>query len=379
LKKTLQLDNVGFIVQATWGYSSMTSTPTDITEKVQRYFNATAKSNGGRLCLDVITLEDMRNRNDPLASAVDSSRRQIVQGMTLGIAGNRKLHLRYHCVQQSQLPDPSQYMHKVNRLRTALRTSGSIRDIHAEDGEYTWYKLNEWMQVEVLQIFGQSLEHTPWFRFDFMGFLRIYFDVLRKESDIVREKFGAIKAYSSMAFLTDAIPGVVMTGLFAQLQLLAMPLLQAQPAAGYDGFDQSRLMEDIVIQAYTGFDWGAVSEEIKAEVIVPGLYLLHVPTFKPLTKVLIDIAAVPSAVIFDISGQQEVQVRVVVKQRNQIDALQLKGVDIKLDYKYPTDGSQDEPGTNVALCVQVPYLLPLIRECRRIGACVAQIYDFWCG
>ena len=58
--------------------------------------------------------------------------------------------------------------------------SGTMRgcglDVEASaerpNAEYTWYKLNEWMQVEVLQEFGAFMEEQPWFRFPFFGHLR---------------------------------------------------------------------------------------------------------------------------------------------------------------------------------------------------------------
>lgn len=72
---------------------------------------------------------------------------------------------------------------------------------------YTWYKLNEWMQVEILQIFGQSLETEPWYRFPYIQFMKVYFDVLFQESNIVQEKLGLKKAFGSMAFVTSLVPG----------------------------------------------------------------------------------------------------------------------------------------------------------------------------
>ena len=136
------------------------------------------------------------------------------------------------------------------------------------NAEYTWYKLNEWMQVEVLQEFGAFMEEQPWFRFPFFAHLRgacrpprrpcsrisyspllgclaawllgcsrpppppprprgpppppppphpsnprphaalwtvaVYFEVLLREFSIVKQKLGARKAGLSLAFLTDA-------------------------------------------------------------------------------------------------------------------------------------------------------------------------------
>ena len=63
------------------------------------------------------------------------------------------------------------------------------------------------MQVEILQIFGQSLENEPWYRFPYIQFMKVYFDVLFQESNIVQEKLGLKKAFGSMAFMTSLVPG----------------------------------------------------------------------------------------------------------------------------------------------------------------------------
>lgn len=59
----------------------------------------------------------------------------------------------------------------------------------------------------MVQIFGESMEHTPWYRFPFMQFIGTYFKVLMKEVGIVQSKHGIAKALFSNAFLTDLIPG----------------------------------------------------------------------------------------------------------------------------------------------------------------------------
>jgi len=264
-----------------------------------------------------------------------------------------------------------------------LHANGVTRNLHENDGEYTWYKLNEWMQVEMLQILGKSLEHTPWYRFEFMQFLRIYFETLVKSSGVVKEKYGTKKAYMSSAFATDLIPGIVMTALFAQLQLLAMPLLSITPEDGYKGHDQSRLMEDLIVHVRTAVDWKRVDERINARCIVPGLFLLHSPTFKGLGEVVKNISGkVPSARLIEISNQKEINVRVLVREARQIDQIKgHPGVRVMLDYKFPTDGTEQPPDTNVSVEVQVPLLLEFIRECARMRpeVSIEQIYDFWRG
>jgi len=308
----------------------------------------------------------------------DDVRRGIVSIATLGQGGKSNLHIIYQTL--STTPN---LLASADQLRECLRSNGVTRNLHEEDGTFTWYKLNEWMQVEILQILAQSLEHTPWYRFDFMQFLRVYFDTLVKSSGIVREKYGMQKAYMSMAFATDIIPGMVMAGLFAQLQLLAMPLLSIQPADGYDGHDQSRLMEDVIVQARRDVDWKKIDDRINARTIVPGLFLLHTPTFKGLGEVLQTIATkVPSARLIEISNQKEINVRVLLRERSQIEEIKkLPGARVMLDYKFPTDGSEKPPGMNLSVEVQVPMLLEFMRQCTRMKPLVhvQQIYDFWGG
>ena len=79
-------------------------------------------------------------------------------------------------------------------------------------------------------MFGDSMTHTPWYRFPFMRFIQLYFQVrytsnhfshvlshslisatlqvLMKEVGIVQTKHGIAKALFSNAFLTDLVPGI---------------------------------------------------------------------------------------------------------------------------------------------------------------------------
>ena len=232
------------------------------------------------------------------------------------------------------------------------------------------------MQVEIIQNFAQYMETEPWYKFAFMDFVALYWSVLAKEANIVREKHGTRKAFFSMAFLTDMIPGVAMGFFFAQMQVLALPL------KGYMGsgtYDEDEIVEQLVLK--TGFDepdWDTIDSRIDQIVqIVPRLFTAVVPTFKPMTEILLKLAEVPDLAVLQISNQSQVQVRVKVRDELQLRALKAKsGCEVMFEYQFPATDATTEK--QISLCVDVPCLLDVIRACWAEGIQINQIYDFWC-
>ena len=83
------------------------------------------------------------------------------------------------------------------------------------------------------------------------------------------------------------VPGLLMTVVFAQMKLLAIPLL-SMPRFGFGGFgesyDESRAREQLVIlrpKDAPQVDWKKLDERI-ADIASPveGLFIMKVPTFK---------------------------------------------------------------------------------------------------
>ena len=70
-----------------------------------------------------------------------------------------KLEMDYQVLDD---PDPESFLPQVQVLLRRLGKAGQLRELHEDDSEYTWFKLNEWMQVEILEIYASSLSHTPW-------------------------------------------------------------------------------------------------------------------------------------------------------------------------------------------------------------------------
>lgn len=360
--------DVAEVVSASFGYYSITARPHDVTGQVQQMVS------NGKLCLRNVDL----CRAFGVGGAADGLRR-VATGNT------RQLEIRYR---SNQVMPPEHLLPRITAVLERLRHSGWTEDRHSDDGEYTWYKLNEWMQVEILQIFGQSLETEPWYRFPYIQFMKVYFDVLFQESNIVQEKLGLKKAFGSMAFVTSLVPGLLMTVLFAQMKLLAIPLL-SMPRFGFGGFgesyDESRAREQLVVlrpKDAPKVDWKNLDERI-TDITSPveGLFIMKVPTFKALTDICKILAQDENMTVLQISAQKQVQVKVSAKGNDATinrELSSLAGCEIVSRFAYPTDGVPGPASTQWALCIDVPYLLSTIRACDQRGICVEQIYDFYC-
>ena len=290
--------------------------------------------------------------------------------------------------QTEKEPDAVAYLPRVKALLAEVRDAGALREARRDDGEYTWYKLSEWMQVEIIEAFGASLSHAAWYRFPFLEMVSMYWRVLAREASIVADKHGPKKAYLSAAALYDLVPGVMMAFYFGQLHMLALPLRAAwgSDSMGYseDQYTGDRdTVEQVVIR--TGQkepDWAGIDPRITDVTrLLPGgqLYTALLPTFKALTQVLEKLSHHPTVEVLQISNQDQVQVRIQLREEEQLKALRrdARGVEVMFDYTFPVDGSGNDPARSVSLCVEVPFLLSTMRFCRNCGIHVCQVYDFW--
>jgi hypothetical protein len=273
-EKQWDLKDVAEVISATYGYESLTARLKDITQEMKQKH----KQDGN--CLRLRTMNLNKEYGEEAAKG-------MLDGLRKGLVGaTRHLTIKYR---SSAEPQPEDFMPRINTLLDRLNSLGITDKVHPDDGEYTWYKLNEWMQVEIMQIFGQNMEHTPWYRFPYTQFLKIYFDTLVNEAGIVNKRFGPKKAFGTMGFVTSLVPGVIMALFFGQIQALALPLLSMPENSGFgESYDTSKMVEQLVVMRPADakdLDWHKIDERI-SNVRCPtkGLYIMSVPTFKPLTR-----------------------------------------------------------------------------------------------
>jgi len=368
------IQNVAEVVKATYGYTSLTATPADVTAQIaKRLVDNTVK-------LSNLKSAELQKPRRGSVAMFDTARKVLTMN-------TNRLTVQYRPLLDG---DPA-FMSKVENLLDKLTECGLIKSLHKSDGHLTYYKLPEWMQVEITQIFGESMNHTPWYRFPFMDFIGLYFRVFLKEVNVVRKEHGLAKALLSNAFLTDLVPGIVMFFLFSQMQLLALPV----KAYGGTEYAAAELMvEQVVLLVPDGksIDWKKLDDRIVAveqAVDGEGLYLLTVPTFKPLTEILLKIAKEhPASQTLEISNQRYIQVKLLLpvssaeskeKEAALIEKLNAAGgFTVLFKYRFPVDGT---PNPKPPLCVAVKSatcaLIRLINLCWQLDIEVVQIYDFF--
>ena len=349
---------------------------------------------GGRLQLAPIRdiLNSFRNKGGA-AKVGDSLRKVVVGTGSLGLAGSNVLKLTCLPLQTTGM-SPKQ-LEMADQLCAYTEQHHLINpDLHPNNGHYTWFKLSEWMQVEMMELFTKSLDRTPWYHFPFFEFLSTYFSTLFRECEIVRSEHGILEAYGSMAFATDFVPGVVMSFLFAQMQLLSIPLKLSLPT-----YDPNVMTEEILMTAclpsmnesgVLHYFQHVVDERIcdasllctSHDIVKIGLYRIIVPTFKTMGEILVQIGeCLPSARILQISNQKVVQVSLEMSRENSIQCLvreidSMEGLQVMFHYQYPQESSL----THLSVKVQVSSLLTLTRfvaQCNDVR--IKQIYDFWSG
>jgi hypothetical protein len=182
----------------------------------------------------------------------------------------------------------------------------------------------------------------------------------------------------SSGFLTDLVPGIVMSILFMQMNALAFPL---KKIIGTE-YDESAMVEEVVVMAPAAAEWVKLLPSIRhLNTIHSGLYSIKVPTFKPFSETLVQLAhTCPAATIVQISNQHVVQVRLKANAFPDAEAVcnAQPGVSVKFKFQLPVIGQTTEP-VHLSLAVEVQSLLAFLRTISSYGSRLelVQIYDFY--
>jgi len=226
--------------------------------------------------------------------------------------------------------------------------------------------LSEWMTAECIQMFGNSLDHTPFYRFPFMEYCATYRSVLLKETRLVASLQGWFPTLLSDMFLTDLFGGVVLHLGFAALNLVSLPI-KMQLGESYPA---NSLKERLLIVAPRTMRWPDTCGRehiLESSEAFPGIWTVTVPTFKGLAPALCKIAsAVPSAVVLRVSNNPVIQLRLQCKVGSDVSALRERvlahpGTELASNFQYPQIGQVQNP-EELCVLVRTIHLLSFLRE-----------------
>lgn len=386
----------------------MTSTLHSITDVAQ----VLLVEHRGDDVTDIVVQEFLRGRTLALdrVNLDDHLRYTSLSNTRLGqfFGGPMVVRVRYRSVKP---PLPTSMAPHVNAIRTHLRRKGLL-STSVSPPSWTFFKLTEWMQVEMAQHFGRSMESAPWYRYPFTDVFGVFVRVLSDECRAVQKRHGFASAFLSQPFLSSAVPAVVMGLLYGQMQLLAAPI-KLFLGSSYEG--KAALVERVHFVApevadrersfgsgeSKGITWpsGLVhlcggkqpsrihsvrdSSRERRNTNPLALFRVELPVFQPFTDGIRELSRIAGAQVIDISSQEVVQVKVAMTT---VDAerwtraiLEIPTCAETTRYRYPTTVGEHQ--TFVAFAVSVPYLLHLIRLCEahQGDLRVVQVFDFWKG
>jgi hypothetical protein len=257
----------------------------------------------------------------------------------------------------------------------------------------TFYKLNEWMQVEISKVYSDYIYMEPWFRFPFKDMIMTYFKTLLSEFSVIVKKYGMKEALLSQGLFINIVPGIVMALQFAQLELLKAPCVMYYGDA-YTPEDYATHNQRMLVLAYPNlknempwknliFESGLKkghSVDVEVKEMVPYLYMISLPRLPLFTDALIALSRKTNNTmkILRIADHNEIQIRVSFNKPELIDKLcLLDEVEMLFSFKMPVDGTHKEPWCSYALCVGVGELLTCLCKVERLGGRVDMVFDFW--
>jgi SAM-dependent methyltransferase len=248
----------------------------------------------------------------------------------------------------------------------------------------SYMRMSEWLLVRVAEDYSAYLNHTPWYRFPYISYIWLFWKLFFLELHTVASKHGLREALTNYGFMMNVVIGPVLTTLFLQLMVLALPIRMLYGTSNEDAEPEYEEVK-IVTETQTNF-----TQEVDSRIRVLEViriddddfndhwgYTLTLPRHVPFTEILRKLASKlsSSAQLISVSNQTDLQVEVICPS-NKVFAWMsdFPRCEVLYQLEYPTDPTK----LHVAIGVQVSELLELIRACEMPASEVQlkQVFDF---
>ena len=249
--------------------------------------------------------------------------------------------------------------------------------------ESNYFRPCEWLVVRITMQFGQYLNHTPFYYFPYLTFLRIYWSLCFAETKLAMSKFGWKAALTaSPGFMMNVVVGAFLTIAFLQLAFFSF-LIVAIPGARLKPEYEQLILEDSTEGDEEDFDF-RTRVDSRIDQIERSkeyrLYAVRVPRHHVFTGIIKRLALEAEQFnLISISQQTEyLHMEVTIDNRDQECLLWFKQRP-HLDFTYEYQNPIDKHITCLVFRVKVTALFSLIRQCRaweeKKSLTIVQIYD----
>eukprot|EP01124_Arcella_intermedia_P030358 TRINITY_DN6633_c0_g1_i1.p1 TRINITY_DN6633_c0_g1~~TRINITY_DN6633_c0_g1_i1.p1 ORF type:complete len:1288 (+),score=268.88 TRINITY_DN6633_c0_g1_i1:8-3871(+) len=250
------------------------------------------------------------------------------------------------------------------------QTSGTIR--RPLQTTSSFFRFPEWIVVQMAQDFGPSLNHTAFFFYPYLSWLKFYWNSLFSALLAAIEEHGFNATVMSGGFVMNVVIGFFYTLLMLQMSILTFPIRWITKSKEYDPLQ-------LTIQTTIPVKWNMIdkrvqSKEIKQDMVEGSLYHLEIPPHRPFTEILLKFASVPEVhKVVDIGGvTSRIALKVAVSHPSQLEFVVTHQGKI-IDTHIPPQHQQ----LYGVVTVPVGNLLALLRAASSAGVKVEQIFDFF--
>lgn len=232
-----------------------------------------------------------------------------------------------------------------------LKTSHYLRP-----GYQSFLTAPEWYSVNIIKDYGSFLEHTPWFDYPYTKSIRSFWNVWKKATYTNYKKHGALSSFFSSYTLMNAFVGAVITGIFTQLNVLAIG-----PRTFYHlpGNEEPRSIQILINDPLH------LAEKIDPRIIIKKEFssfrLIEIPRYNPFTRIIELLAKEQHINILRVAGQKELQLKIKLHKNENYNACLADGEEFLYEYESIVEENYKEAYINVQLSA-LPTTLKKITE-----------------
>jgi len=241
---------------------------------------------------------------------------------------------------------------------------------YKRDMSQSYATLPEWYTVDIVKEYGAFLHHTPWFQYPYFQTVKQFWTLVYKSSEVARKKSGFVNAYLSPYALMNGVIGSVITGVFAQLSILAVIPRMIYGTPGEVEADTIKMLvwDNKGVIASLGSDVKILKEYDNS------LKLIEVSRYIPFTDLLKKVGQLHSddIAIENIAGQSCIQVRVQVSAQTDDRLFNVTGC--KKLYEYPMVTNLEIK--DIALDVEIKHLPAVLKHLFDNNVSVEHIFDY---